>query len=267
MPPALANAAFAPDFNKLIDTVVVAEENDFESIQLYVNDTIRSIDYRERLAEAINNSSLKSIVIHFPNVADLKSPLIKATRTLVNALRKDLKLVGLIHYEDSVELPHFKKLVERGLARTDMPFLSVYIPRFKRMPVGVENSKINEFDPEHVMRSFYFARFHGLPFVFDIGRIMYPKQDETINEETKQEVYQFIEWLISQLDPAIDVIHTSGKTEWGNFRDFACALGADGDITIPLMSVLKDFSDRGGIVVFEHEDLGQAIDSKKNLEI
>ncbi|MFS8130808.1 MAG: hypothetical protein ACMG57_02400, partial [Candidatus Dojkabacteria bacterium] len=87
-----------------------------------------------------------------------------------------------------------------------------------------------------------------------------------LDDAVKQEIYYFIRDLIMQLDPTVDIIHTTGKTEFGIFRDYACALGAEGDITIPLMEILKEFSDRGGIVVFEHEDLAQAVESKRNIE-
>lgn len=285
MPLTLASSAI-PGFD-LIDTVDTAYEENFESVQLFINNSILNPEYREVLIGAIKSQNITSVVIHLPNVADITEELVAATQLLVdgvlsenthkdkvtppfNGTRQPISVVGLIHYEDEVKI-NFPGLTTSVGDRTK-PFLSIDIPRFNNMVVGVENSKTREFDVKHVMNTLKFARAHDIPFVFDIGRIMYPiklkgeKEASLINENIRKQIIRFIKLIIGKMDPKRDIIHTSGKTEFGKFRDYACALGAEGDITEPLMDDMNEFILNGGIVVLEHEDLKQALDSRSNLE-
>ncbi|MEP7103319.1 MAG: hypothetical protein ABI721_01245 [Candidatus Dojkabacteria bacterium] len=264
MTSAFASSA-APDFD-LIRTVEIAQENNFKSIQLYINEKYIDVEYLNDLIIAINKSDLESVVIHLPNLNDLTPGIINAVENIVNLKSPHLKVVGLIHYED--EIPIKTIHVPEGVNGVAVkPLFMNDIPKIPGLIIGVENSKTKVFDPKHVMRAFHMATLHHIPFVFDIGRIMYPrKKGGEIEQETINEIYDFITILISQLDPSQDIIHLSGKTQFGDFRSFSCALGAEDDITIPLIPVIKEFSDRGGIVVFEHEDLIQALESKKALE-
>src|SRR6185369_8461609 len=172
MPPSLANSVFHPYYDQLIETVETAADNGFDSVQLYVNKVLESQEYRADLIKSIIENGIKSIVIHLPNYSDLNESILNATQELVRLMPRGVRLVGLIHYEDDIPL-NFPDLTTKKGNRT-RPLLSHDIPKIKGLKVGLENSKIKEFDPKHVMRAYHLAKLDELPFVFDIGRIMYP---------------------------------------------------------------------------------------------
>lgn len=275
MPLSLASSVTAPNFD-LMKTVGLAAENGFKSIQLYVDESLNNPQYVKELVQNIIDSGIKSVIIHLPNYNKMPD-LLKAVKELVYSLPSSISKVGLIHYEDDIPIT-FSDLTTKQGNRTQ-PMLSLHIPKIDRFTIGVENSMTGTFNPRHVWAALKLAKANNIPFVFDIGRIMYPIvtklgkddkgndiKDSYINDDIKMQIYSFIDEIINNLDPQLDILHVSGKTDWDKFRDYACALGAEGDITKPLIPSLKRFLDAGGKVVLEHEDLQQALDSRVALE-
>jgi len=133
-----------------------------------------------------------------------------------------------------------------------------------KQPVGIENSKIGGFYPESITLPFQLSRVLGSFFVYDIGRMFYASSTEEQNE-----IADFTAKTIRDLDPTRDIIHLTGKTSWTKrFRECSCAYGIERDITPEIVKdAIREFVENGGIVVFEHEDLQQALDSKAAMAI
>ncbi|MEO6728989.1 MAG: hypothetical protein ABIM99_03640 [Candidatus Dojkabacteria bacterium] len=288
MPIALASSNIeGQDLELTVDT---AYEQNYDTIELQINDSIIDKDYRDRLIFSINTQNITNVVLHLPSVNKITEELIIAVLELINGikeehtyvdgvvlntrldrLKKDIKLVGLVHYIDG-EMPINFPALTTSVGDRTKPFLSVDIPRFENMIVGVENDKNKIFDLKTVLATLNFARLHSIPFVFNMESIMYPlklsneKTPSFINDNIKRQILRSIRIIIGKMDPKVDIIHTSGKSEFDLVEEFGCPLGAEEDISKDLIGDLKNFIKSGGILVIENNTLADAMIGRRNLE-
>lgn len=234
----------------LIPAVEHAIQENFDGVQLYVNEELLDPTIRSQIVNKLLSSELSNVVFHLPNFNALTPDLVQAVEDVIEQLPEGITWHALIHLDyksgdNTIELKYSQ------------------VPKVGGRAVSIENSKTGVFDTQHVIRAISLARSLNSGFVFDIGRILYPNPDGEVNEI---EVYKFIRSVIGLLNPKTDIIHTAGKLSWEKrFREAACAFGADGDITFPLREQILDFHNRGGIVVFEHEDISMILQSRENL--
>lgn len=210
-----------------VRTIEEAVKAGFDGVQLFLDPRYRDPDYRTRIFDTLSDKKL-GVVVHLPNVVTDED------KELAEALAQELPDARfLIHYEPTVKKPDLKGIL-----------------------AGWENSRVGKLDEEmlgHVEATKTQARKDNTFFVFDFGRMMYLEEDGIGH----QEVLQYIRDEIGQLDPEKDVIHMTDKTSWVlKFRDCACIVG-DGICA----DLLPDILSYEGIVVFEHENLEQAIKS------
>lgn len=235
---------------KILPAVDFAIENNFDGVQIYINEEILEPSVRHALVTKLNESNLTNVVFHLPDYNNLTEELVNALNSIVDELSPQIRWEALIHfgYNDNGNT-----LV---LSITE-------IPKIGGKRVSIENSKTGVFDPEHVKRAMSFARMLNTGFVFDIGRILYPNSKGIVDP---QETYNFITRTINLLDPAKDIIHVAGKSAWElKFREAPAVFGSPEDITTPTIEILREFEKRGGIVVFEHEDRDMILKSRENL--
>lgn len=227
-----------------------ARINAYDAIQLYVSQDFLVDEAQDRIIANIVEAGIKQVVIHLPNFENLTDKEIEKTESFIDKLPENVKWRALIHFGGIVD----------GV-QSVIPFER--IPLIKGRPVCIENSKTGIYDPSHVASAFQLSRILRSGFVFDIGRILYPDDRGIINPE---EVYKFITAMIYQMDPERDLIHAAGKTDWiKRFREAPSAFGEPDDITAPLKSILLAFHNAGGVIVFEHEDVGMIEKSRNNL--
>ncbi|MFS8130520.1 MAG: hypothetical protein ACMG57_00930, partial [Candidatus Dojkabacteria bacterium] len=158
MPLSLASSV-APQFD-IITTVDYAQEYGFKSVQLFIGEPILDQDI-EHLVLQIHDKCMESVVFHLPDLHKLTPEITETIEKILNLLPSNLARVGLIHYSD--EVPFVVPGLTPGKGDATHPFLSQHLPKFKNMVVGLENSKIREFDPRHVMRAFRLARENNVP--------------------------------------------------------------------------------------------------------
>ncbi len=237
MPAALASSALIKNGYDLWSTVEVASKNGFTAVQLFINEFKNDDAYVGRMIQMIRDSEIKEIVIHFHNFGFITQKEIEIAERIENEL-PDRIIIPLVHYENDM--------------------IPTMVPVVNGRLVAIENAKTEVFDRDEIMKVYNFTRFMGVPMIFDHCRIMYPK-----NEKEQKEVIEFIEWFITnRLRPGYDVIHTADKTQWDKrFKDCWTYLGDPDGVCYPLLLALKEFSDKGGVVVFEHEDEDMAVKS------
>ncbi|CAG1023156.1 hypothetical protein DOJK_02131 [Patescibacteria group bacterium] len=234
----------------LLPAVLHAKMDKFDGVQLFVNDDLLDEAKFEQIINEILDSNLTNVVLHLPNLENLKAEYIDAANRFIARLPAQFRWHALIH----LEVKEFGEV--RNITFEEVPVIG-------GRKVCIENSKTGVFNKESVISAVRLARALGAGFVFDIGRILYPNESGEVNPD---EVYTFIREVMQNMDPQTDVIHTAGKLAWEKrFRDAAAPFGAKGDITYPLKDALLDFHNQGGIVVFEHEDQEMILTSRVNL--
>lgn len=226
----------------LIPTVRLAVQNSVGAVQLFLNDTFAG--NQEYLANLV--AELKSydgeIILHLPDdFKNISDTHLQAAEFIMDSFPdKDIKV--LTHYQD-------------GMTVLD-------IPKVNRQLVGIENSKTGSFDKNHVISAFALAKQAGTFFVFDHGRIMY--KPDGIDEN---EIYEFIQRMIENLDPEKDILHSADKTSWTKrYRDSGTYLGDPAGIGFPLLAIIASFINIGGTVIFEQESEDEALHSIAKVE-
>jgi len=239
----LASSAL-PKFDLKL-TIEAAIQNGFEGVQLYLNEACLNEKYITDLVELIESSALANIVIHLPDIEKLESEprYIDVAHDLCSAIGKGVRVLVLVHYVEDLEASTIKNISD-GIEQ----------------PVGIENSKTGGFYPESIILPFQLSRVLGSFFVYDIGRMFYAS-----SEEETERIAAFTVQTIRDLDPTKDIIHLTGKTSWTKrFRECSCAYGIEEDITPEIVKeAVREFESSGGVIVFEHEDLQQALDSRR----
>jgi hypothetical protein len=136
------------------------------------------------------------------------------------------------------------------------------IPNINGQKVGIENGQTGTYAPENIAAAYRLSRDARSFFVLDPGRIMY-----ATDQFPPRVIEKFILGYIERMKPRNDIIHMADKTSWSKrFREASCALGADNGIGVFMIEALRDFDRRGGLIVFEHEDLQMALESLKVFE-
>ncbi len=220
----------------LIQTVQSALEAKAGSVQLFINDSLMDPLYMFGLINLLASSHM-SIILHLPDypVFISQPQHSQNAATLIEKLPgKDIRV--LIHYFEGMTVDQ--------------------IPVINGKKVSIENAKTRAFYSEEVKAAFNLTREAGVPFVFDPGRIMYINNEAT---ESQGQIEEFILDIIDQMDPSKDILHMSDKTIWGDFRPNACAFpdGISKFMIVPLLQFAKS----DGVIIFEHENLEQAIKS------
>lgn len=237
----------------LLPAIEHAIKDNFDGVQLYINDDILDPIIFEQIVAKLLESNLTNVVFHLPNFDKVKEKpeYIQAVEALVARLPNTVRWHALIH------IGYGPKGAEVNVKYSQLQM------QIAGRAICIENSLTGVYNTQHVIQAASLARSLGSGFVFDVGRILYPNEKREINEE---EVYRFILGVISTMKPETDIIHTAGKLSWEKtFRESACAFGAEGDITFPLRDAILEFHENGGIVVFEHEDQEMILESRRNL--
>lgn len=233
----------------LIPTIDFAEQNGISSIQLFLNDKfVGDEEYMIKVVEQLLASTkIHTVVIHLPNdFREITESYIIRTEWLINLLPHK-KFVVLTHYEE-------------GMSKEDIPIVN-------GNRIAIENSKTGEFDRQHVLAALDLAREAEVPFVFDLGRIMYLDPESPRFRGEVIQLFAFIEDMIGELDPNRDIIHAADKTDWkARFRDCWTYLGDLQGKAFPHIPSLSRFSADGGVIIFEHEDTDLAWKSVQAIE-
>jgi hypothetical protein len=210
-------------------TAEEATKHGFYGVQLFVNQEYHVPRYVGSLISVLREKNL-GLIIHLPNTPSPED--IQAAEDFVEEIPE---ASVIIHYLPATCLPQVKGTI-----------------------VGWENS-VNSPDLDHVNQTLEKVKADDSFFVFDCGRLM-----NTNDEDTKQQVRDFIDSVLQKLDPKRDILHLGDKTNWeGKFRESMCPFGEG--ILAEFLPQVKEFVARGGKVVFEQEDLQMTIDSLKAL--
>lgn len=218
----------------LIPTMELALRENHGAVQIYLNDAFCTTEYLEQLLPLIAQFK-GTIILHLPDRGALHETHLAAATTIVSGfLDKDIRV--LIHYEE-------------GMVAED-------VPAILDKKVGLENSKTGVFDPIHVLEALRLARSMGTFFVFDHGRIMYG------SAYSADLLYQWIQAVIEELDAENDIMHSADKTSWDlRYRESSTHLGDVDGVGYSLVAALRNFHLDGGVIIFEQENLDQALRS------
>jgi hypothetical protein len=212
-------------------TVQAALKYGFFGVQLGLDERYnpRALDEKSLRDARLLAAGRLDIIAHLPDVSYISKRHIDAAKLL---MQLQPRKVAIVHYDSSRGTEFYKRIDPTGV-----------------IEICLENA-VNGMDLDHLKRWELCVKGGELLSVFDIGRIKDSKSPEGALQVIRKVINE--KWVY-----ALQIID---KDAWSEGSSPRCAFGRG--VYTPILPLVRNFE---GPIIIEHEDLGQAIESKENI--
>jgi tetratricopeptide (TPR) repeat protein len=241
-----------------IDTLEYATQNNFQSIQVYLNEKIiHNRAFRQELVERAHSENIR-LMCHAPDLLRPGPAIDPATSKAARGILRNDENKWVVHHFDQVQpLDETIKWLE-GLVKADLiPCIENYHQR-----KGPEKARQHY---EHYLRLFHMIQERGLNVwaVLDVHRLFDAKLG--LSSEEGSELLMEVFHQLDELKIPI-LLHLIDSRRPDGGRKHWCSLG---DGIVPYYEILKQVfasTAQVGAAIFEFEDKRNPLESRKFLE-